>query len=185
MKRSRTVLLATCMLTPGLAPWAGEPGAASERSVQPQPADGTGESAQSQAEAVPPVPVTEAGPTLLTEDLREGAGEPAHSGMSVAVHYTGWLHEPAALGYRGKKFDSSRDRGQPFVFQLGAGRVIKGWELGIVGMRVGGLRRLVIPPELAYGSRGFGNGLIPPDATLVYEVELLGVESRDFVRNAR
>lgn len=134
---------------------------------------------------VPPVPVTEAGPTLLTEDLREGVGEPAHSGMNVAVHYTGWLYEPAALGYRGRKFDSSRDRGQPLIFELGAGRVIRGWELGVVGMRVGGLRRLVIPPELAYGNRNIGNGLIPPNSTLVFEVELLGVESRDFVRNAR
>jgi len=144
-----------------------------------------GEQAASQAPVVPPVPFTEAGPQLLTEQLREGVGEEAHSGMRIAVHYTGWLHEPAALGYRGKKFDSSRDRGQPFVFDLGAGRVLKGWEIGIVGMRVGELRRLVVPPELAYGSRGFGNGLIPPNATLVFEVELLGVESNEFVRNAK
>lgn len=127
--------------------------------------------------AVPAIPVADAGPQLLTEDLRAGFGEVARSGNQLIVHYTGWLYEPRALGYRGKKFDSSRDRGQPFTFRLGEGRVIKGWEAGILGMRVGGLRRLVIPPEMAYGSRGFGNGLIPPNSTLVFDVELLGVES--------
>lgn len=127
--------------------------------------------------AVPPVPVADAGPQLLVEDLRAGVGELARSGTQLIVHYTGWLYEPKALGYRGKKFDSSRDRGQPFTFRLGEGRVIKGWEAGILGMQVGGLRRLVIPPEMAYGSRDIGNGLIPPNSTLVFEVELLGVES--------
>lgn len=127
--------------------------------------------------AVPPVPVADAGPQLLVEDLRAGVGELARSGTQLIVHYTGWLYEPNALGYRGKQFDSSRDRGQPFTFRLGEGRVIKGWEAGILGMQVGGLRRLVIPPEMAYGSRNIGNGLIPPNSTLVFEVELLGVES--------
>jgi len=127
--------------------------------------------------AVPPVPVADAGPQLLVEDLRPGVGELARSGNQLIVHYTGWLYEPRALGYRGKMFDSSRDRGQPFTFRLGEGRVIKGWEAGILGMQVGGLRRLVIPPEMAYGSRDIGNGLIPPNSTLVFEVELLGVES--------
>jgi FKBP-type peptidyl-prolyl cis-trans isomerase FkpA len=127
--------------------------------------------------AVPPVPVADAGPQLLVEDLRAGVGELARSGTQLIVHYTGWLYEPKALGYRGKQFDSSRDRGQPFTFRLGEGRVIKGWEAGILGMQVGGLRRLVIPPEMAYGSRDIGNGLIPPNSTLVFEVELLGVES--------
>jgi FKBP-type peptidyl-prolyl cis-trans isomerase FkpA len=134
---------------------------------------------------VAPVPVTRAGPQLFTEDLRTGIGEPARSGMSLVVHYTGWLHEPGAAGYRGRKFDSSRDRRRPFSFRLGEGRVIKGWEVGIVGMQVGGLRRLVIPPEMAYGSRGFGNGLIPPNATLVFEVELLGIESTSLTENAK
>lgn len=138
-------------------------------------------------EAVPAetVAVTQAGPQLLTEDLRRGFGDEARFGMALTVHYTGWLYEPDALGYRGRKFDSSRDRGRSFQFRLGEGRVIKGWEVGIAGMRVGGLRRLVIPPELAYGSRGFGNGLIPPDSTLVFEVELLGVESGSFIQNAK
>jgi FKBP-type peptidyl-prolyl cis-trans isomerase FkpA len=130
-------------------------------------------------------PVTFAGPELLTEDLRPGAGEPARSGKILTVHYTGWLYQPDALGYRGKKFDSSRDRGKPFQFMLGAGRVLKGWEVGLVGMQVGGLRRLVIPPEMAYGSKGFGNGLIPPDSTLVFEVELLGIETASFQQGAK
>jgi FKBP-type peptidyl-prolyl cis-trans isomerase FkpA len=134
---------------------------------------------------VPPVQVTEAGPQLLMEDLRPGAGTEAAPGMSLAVHYTGWLHEPTALGYRGRQFDSSRDRGSPFAFTLGAGRVIRGWDIGLIGLKVGGLRRLVIPPELAYGNRDVGNGLIPPNSTLVFEVELLGVESNILVEGAK
>ena len=138
-----------------------------------------------QAEPAGAVAVTQAGPQLLTEDLRRGFGDEARFGMALTVHYTGWLYEAGALGYRGRKFDSSRDRGRPFQFTLGEGRVLKGWEVGIAGMQIGGLRRLVIPPEMAYGSRGFGNGLIPPDSTLVFEVELLGVESGSFVQNAK
>jgi FKBP-type peptidyl-prolyl cis-trans isomerase len=105
--------------------------------------------------------------------------------MQAVVHYSGWLYQANALGYRGRKFDSSRDRGQPFAFRLGEGRVIQGWELGIPGMRVGGLRRLVIPPEMAYGNRDVGNGLIPAGSTLVFEVELLGVESTVVTENAK
>ena len=135
--------------------------------------------------AVPPVPVTEAGPQLLTEELRQGIGDVARSGMQVVVHYTGWLYQSNALGYRGRKFDSSRDRGRPFVFRLGEGRVIRGWEVGVPGMRVGGVRRLVIPPEMAYGNRDVGNGLIPPGSTLVFEIELLGVESTVFTEGAK
>ncbi len=131
------------------------------------------------------LPAAQAGPQLLTEDLRKGIGNTARSGMTLMVHYTGWLYEPGALGYRGKKFDSSRDRGQPFQFRLGEGRVIKGWEIGIVGMQVGTLRRLVIPPEMAYGGRDVGNGLIPPNSTLVFEVELLGIESSSFTEGAK
>lgn len=180
------LLAATVQIAADEDPGSGTPASERQASAAASPAGNAGESRQAASTPViPPVPVTEAGPQLLTEDLRDGVGEPAHSGMSVAVHYTGWLYDPGALGYRGRKFDSSRDRGQPFIFGLGAGRVIKGWELGVVGMRVGGLRRLVIPPELAYGNRAVGNGLIPPNSTLVFEVELLGVESRDFVRNAR
>ena len=101
----------------------------------------------------------------------------APPGMVVIVHYTGWLYDPSAQDLRGRQFDSSRERGQPFSFHLGSGHVIRGWEQGIPGMKVGGTRRLVIPPELAYGSKGAGNGVIPPDATLLFEVELLAVET--------
>ncbi|MBP6513946.1 MAG: FKBP-type peptidyl-prolyl cis-trans isomerase [Steroidobacteraceae bacterium] len=97
--------------------------------------------------------------------------------MLVVVQYTGWLYDPAAPEGRGRKFDSSRERARPFVFPLGAGRVIRGWDEGVAGMQVGGTRRLIIPPELAYGSRDMGKGLIPPNSTLLFEVELLGVES--------
>jgi FKBP-type peptidyl-prolyl cis-trans isomerase len=100
-------------------------------------------------------------------DLVAGTGDQARSGQRARVHYTGWLKD-------GRKFDSSVDRGQPFEFPLGAGRVIKGWDEGVAGMRVGGKRKLVIPPDLGYGTRGAG-GVIPPDAELVFEVELLGL----------
>ena len=103
-----------------------------------------------------------------------GDGEEAVNGMTIEMHYTGWLWED---GLRSKKFDSSRDRNQPFSFQLGAGRVIKGWDEGILGMKVGGKRELIIPPELGYGARGAG-GLIPPNATLNLEVEFLRVASK-------
>ncbi len=107
-------------------------------------------------------------------DHKIGAGATAASGAKLQMHYTGWLYEN---GKRGKKFDSSVDRGKPFVFKLGAGEVIKGWDEGIQGMKVGGKRELIIPGNLAYGSRGYA-GLIPPDATLNFEVELLGVASK-------
>ena len=103
-----------------------------------------------------------------------GDGEEAVNGMTVEMHYTGWLWED---GKRSKKFDSSHDRNQPFSFPLGAGRVIKGWDEGILGMKVGGKRELIIPPELGYGARGAG-GLIPPNATLNFEVEFLRVASK-------
>ena len=99
-------------------------------------------------------------------DLKVGTGAPAQAGQTVSVHYTGWLES-------GKKFDSSVDRGQPFSFPLGAGRVIKGWDEGVQGMKVGGKRKLIIPSNLGYGARGAG-GVIPPNATLIFEVELLG-----------
>ncbi len=159
-----------------LSPPAGEPAdrAAAPAGGEPEATDAVAARVEP---LVPRVQVTEAGPQLLIEDLRPGTGIEAAPGMQLAVHYTGWLHEPAALGYRGRQFDSSRDRGSPLVFPLGAGRVIRGWEVGLIGLQVGGLRRLVIPPELAYGRRDVGNGLIPPGSTLVFEVELLGVES--------
>ncbi|WP_245583921.1 FKBP-type peptidyl-prolyl cis-trans isomerase [Rubritepida flocculans] len=108
------------------------------------------------------------------EDLTTGEGAMALAGKRVEVHYTGWLHDPKAPETKGRKFDSSRDRGEPFAFPLGEGRVIAGWDRGVAGMRVGGHRRLTIPPEMGYGARGAG-GVIPPNATLVFEVELLAV----------
>jgi FKBP-type peptidyl-prolyl cis-trans isomerase len=136
--------------------------------------------AEEAAPAVTPPPVTAAaGPeeVLLVTDIVKGVGDEALPGLIVVVHYTGWLYDPSAPEQRGKKFDSSRDRKQPFSFPLGAGHVIKGWEQGVPGMKVGGLRRLVIPPSLGYGARNIDNGLIPPHSTLLFEVELLGLES--------
>lgn len=111
---------------------------------------------------------------LIKTDVVVGTGAEATPGMSVSVHYTGWLYDEAAPDHKGKKFDSSRDRGEAFDFPLGADRVIKGWDQGVAGMKVGGQRTLTIPAHLAYGSRGAG-GLIPANATLVFDVELLGV----------
>ncbi len=105
---------------------------------------------------------------LVIEDLETGTGETASSGHTVTVHYTGWLED-------GSKFDSSLDRNTPFDFKLGAGHVIQGWDEGVVGMQVGGKRRLTIPSEMGYGAQGAG-GVIPPGATLIFEVELLAVD---------
>jgi FKBP-type peptidyl-prolyl cis-trans isomerase len=110
---------------------------------------------------------------LTLIDVRTGDGAVAEPGPVAVVHYTGWLYEPGAPDRRGTKFDSSVDRGQPFQFPLGAGRVIRGWDEGVAGMRVGGKRFLFIPPELGYGARGAANGAIPPNATLLFEVDLL------------
>ena len=108
---------------------------------------------------------------LQYEDTVLGSGDLAEAGQHVSVHYTGWLYDQ---GVKGKKFDSSKDRNDPFSFELGSGMVIKGWDEGVQGMRVGGTRVLVIPPDLGYGARGAG-GVIPPNATLMFEVELLDV----------
>ena len=111
---------------------------------------------------------------LIKTDIKQGEGALATAGHDVSVHYTGWLYEEGAADHKGMKFDSSRDRGTPFEFPLGAGHVIKGWDQGVEGMQVGGQRTLIIPAALGYGSRGAG-GVIPPNATLVFDVELLGV----------
>jgi len=117
------------------------------------------------------MPFTTTPSGLQYEDVCVGTGSPAAAGRSVRVHYTGWLHEDGAKGAR---FDSSRDRGEPFEFPLGAGMVIRGWDEGVQGMQVGGQRTLVIPAALGYGVRGAG-GVIPPNATLIFDVELLEI----------
>ena len=127
--------------------------------------------ALAQTNTAAPTKVTGPGKTtnsgLQLWDITVGTGAAAVAGMPVRVHYTGWLAD-------GKKFDSSVDRGQPFVFTLGAGEVIKGWDEGVAGMKIGGKRQLKIPPALGYGARGAG-GVIPPNATLIFDVELLGI----------
>ncbi len=123
-----------------------------------------------------PTPVAtavRARPALEITDLRVGAGPGIRAGQTALVDYTGWLYDPSAPGHKGREFDSSLSRA-PLRFVVGAGHVIKGWDEGIVGMRVGGRRRLVIPPDLAYGDRGAG-GVIPPGATLIFDVELVAV----------
>ena len=109
---------------------------------------------------------------LQYTDTKPGTGASPKQGQTAVVHYTGYLHDNGA---KGKKFDSSVDRGQPFEFPVGAGRVIKGWDEGVASMKIGGKRTLIVPPELGYGARGAG-GVIPPNATLIFDVELLGVK---------
>jgi FKBP-type peptidyl-prolyl cis-trans isomerase FkpA len=117
------------------------------------------------------MPATTTASGLQYEDTVVGSGDEAKAGAYVSVHYTGWLFDN---GTKGAKFDSSKDRNDPFEFPLGAGHVIRGWDEGVQGMKVGGTRVLTIPPELGYGARGAG-GVIPPNATLLFEVELLAV----------
>ncbi len=112
---------------------------------------------------------------LTKIDVKVGTGKEATPGKMVSVHYTGWLFDKSAADNKGKKFDSSRDRPGNFTFPLGAGRVIKGWDQGVQGMKVGGQRTLIIPPSMGYGARGAGN-IIPSNATLVFDVELMGVQ---------
>jgi FKBP-type peptidyl-prolyl cis-trans isomerase len=112
---------------------------------------------------------------LIKQDGKVGTGAEAVAGRTVVVHYTGWLYDPARADRKGTKFDSSRDRSEPFSFDLGGGQVIAGWDQGVAGMKVGGQRTLTIPPEMGYGARGAG-GVIPPNATLLFDVELLDVK---------
>jgi FKBP-type peptidyl-prolyl cis-trans isomerase len=113
--------------------------------------------------------------SLQSVDLKVGDGAAVSPGQTAVVQYTGWLYETTAKDNKGKQFDSSRDRREPFKFPLGTGSVIKGWDQGVAGMKVGGSRRLVIPPDLAYGDAG-AQGVIPPGATLVFDIELVGIE---------
>ena len=127
-------------------------------------------SAQSPSDRSQTKMTTTTGSGLQYNDIAEGGGALPKAGQTAKVHYTGWLYEN---GVKGKKFDSSVDRGQPFEFPLGQGMVIKGWDEGVATMKIGGKRELIIPPALGYGARGAG-GVIPPNATLLFEVELLG-----------
>lgn len=127
---------------------------------------------------VPSAPGASATPAiteLVTTDVAVGTGEPIAKYQVAVVHYTGWLYDPAAPEQKGAKFDSSRDRGSPFRFAVGAGSVIKGWDEGVAGMSVGGRRLLIVPAELGYGDRGAGR-VIPPGAALLFDVELLAIE---------
>ena len=147
---------------PANTPPAASPGASAEPSAKP---------------ATPPAekPAPPARPAFTRTDLQAGTGREAQKGKGLTVQYTGWLYDPSKPDLKGRMFDTSRDRG-PFNFVLGAGQVIPGWDQGFEGMRIGGRRRLVIPPDLAYGVDGAGNGIIPPNATLIFEMELLDVQ---------
>ena len=112
---------------------------------------------------------------LVKQDSKTGTGAEAKAGQQVTVHYTGWLYDGSNGDHKGNKFDSSRDRNEPFAFRLGGGEVIRGWDEGVAGMKVGGQRTLTIPPDMGYGARGAG-GVIPPNATLLFDVELLDVK---------
>lgn len=118
-------------------------------------------------------PITE----LQKIDVVKGAGEGISSGQQAVVHYTGWLYDPDAPEHKGKEFDSSRKNGRPFRFVIGSGGVIKGWEEGVQGMQPGGQRQLIIPSSLGYGESGAGRGQIPPNATLLFDIELLAIEA--------
>jgi FKBP-type peptidyl-prolyl cis-trans isomerase FkpA len=121
-------------------------------------------------------PVNATVPTeLVMTDVKTGTGPAITAGQTAVVHYTGWLYSPTAKDHKGKKFDSSRDRNDPFSFHVGGSEVIGGWDQGVVGMQVGGQRQLVIPPSLGYGARGAG-GVIPPNATLLFDIELLKIQ---------
>ena len=139
---------------------------------------GPGNPAYSQPSGSPPAPTSSKldakGKELQKLDVKVGSGTEAVKGKAVVVHYTGWLYDPGT-SQKGAKFDSSRDRNVPFGFVLGAGRVIRGWDEGVQGMKVGGQRTLIIPPDMGYGESGAG-GVIPPNSTLIFDVELIEVK---------
>jgi FKBP-type peptidyl-prolyl cis-trans isomerase FkpA len=140
----------------------------------PAAADSTASAQTGTAE--PSVAASSTAPAKLTmTDIKTGTGPAIRAGQIAVVHYTGWLYSDSAPEKKGQKFDSSRERNEPFSFPLGGGQVIQGWDQGVAGMQVGGQRRLVIPPELGYGASGAG-GVIPPNATLVFDVELVGIQ---------
>jgi FKBP-type peptidyl-prolyl cis-trans isomerase FkpA len=147
-----------------------------EKPAEPKVADNAAAAATAPAADAPTAPASTGNEVMAMQkiDLAPGSGPEIKSGQNALVHYTGWLYDAAAPENKGKKFDSSVDRNEPFEFPVGGGMVIKGWDEGVAGMKVGGKRRLVIPPEMGYGSRGAG-GVIPPNATLVFDVELVEI----------
>lgn len=150
---------------------------AEEPQAQPEPQAAAAEEPQVGPNTIEPsaLPKFDALPLeLYVVDNEVGNGQQAKASDSLQMHYTGWLFDPNAPDYKGKKFDSSLDRGRPFPFQLGVGRVIRGWDVGVEGMRIGGKRTLYIPSHMGYGSRGAG-GVIPPNAALIFDVQLLDV----------
>jgi FKBP-type peptidyl-prolyl cis-trans isomerase FkpA len=148
---------------------------ASKPATQPPPE--AQQPATAPAPVTPPVAAETQAPQVEIVDRVVGTGKEASLGSNVVVNYTGWFHKPLAKQQRGRKFDSSLDNGRdPLEFQLGAGRVIKGWEQGVAGMKVGGKRTLIIPSELAYGARGAPGGSIPPNSALIFDVELMDVK---------
>jgi FKBP-type peptidyl-prolyl cis-trans isomerase len=150
--------------------------ACSSRDEPAKPAETAPAAAAPASEATPAAPAPTGTETMAMQkiDLTPGTGAEIKSGQTALVHYTGWLYDAALPENKGAKFDSSVDRNEPFEFPVGGGLVIKGWDEGVVGMKVGGKRRLVIPPEMGYGARGAG-GVIPPGATLVFDVELVEI----------
>jgi FKBP-type peptidyl-prolyl cis-trans isomerase FkpA len=151
--------------------------AAGQATAGSSDAAGTAAQAAAAAGAAQPVAPAPSGPQLEIVDRVVGKGKEATTGMQVQVNYTGWFHKPFSKNGRGRKFDSSLDAGRtPLEFRLGAGNVIKGWDQGVAGMKVGGKRTLVIPSQLAYGKRGAPGGMIPPDTDLIFDVELVGVK---------
>ena len=162
----------TTQATSGQSPAVAGEAAQATAAQAPVTAQDSGQAASGQATAA-----EAAGPKVEIIDRVVGKGKEATIGSNVVVNYTGWFFKPLATKQRGRKFDSSLDAGRtPLEFQLGAGRVIKGWEQGVAGMKVGGKRTLIIPSELAYGKRGAGGGVIPPDSDLIFDVELLDVK---------
>jgi FKBP-type peptidyl-prolyl cis-trans isomerase len=168
MHRSRVVTVAALVLAAGLAGCS-----KNEEATEVSATESTASAPAGTADAGAVTP-TAPGEPFMT-DIKTGTGPAITKGQTAVVHYTGWLYSEGAPEKKGKKFDSSLDRNEPFSFNLGAGMVIQGWDDGVVGMQVGGQRRLVIPPEKGYGASGAG-GVIPPNATLVFDVELVGIQ---------
>jgi FKBP-type peptidyl-prolyl cis-trans isomerase FkpA len=169
-----SVLLCAASFAHAQTPPAGQETPAQPATAQEAPA----QPAAQEAPAAPVVPgsatIGPAAEQLIVTDSKVGTGREAVTGGTVSVHYTGWLYRPMARGHKGRKFDSSRDRGEPLEFRLGAGQVIKGWEQGVAGMKIGGKRTLIIPSNLAYGARSMPG--IPANSALIFDVELLDVK---------